>query len=157
MSLKSLKNVIAQEVQEVEKTAVAFAVQLGFERKTLKADFKFEIWYCPPGIGPAGEARSRCLDALNDTLTVNTDKNPAEWIKDIERSFAVLRRDIPKAAPRPDAAALLRAKKGDQGWQGHMLRQSQLAKDFLASKIVPIDRARPRDRALDAQRRATHV
>ena len=150
MSLKSLKNVIAQEVREVEKTAAAFAVDLGFQRKTLDDDFWFEVLSCPKGTGPAGGARSRCLDALATILEVDTHNS--SWIQEVERALEVLRRDVPKSAPRPDAAALRRAAKGDQGMNGDTLRHHQLGQEFLARKIVPITRARPRHRALKAAR-----
>lgn len=153
MSLKSLKQVIAQEVREVEKTAAEFAVELGFERKTLDNDFWFEVISCPSGTGPAGEARSRCLDALATILVVDTDMDADDWIQNVERALAVLRRDVPKAAPRPDAAALRRAARGDQGMNGYILEHTRLANEFRARQIVPIDRARPRPRALKAARR----
>jgi hypothetical protein len=114
----ALKGVVETELRKIRKTAATAAVKLGFGpgKGRLAAIFlEHEWWEGQQRLNLAQAARVRCIEALDvilDPASINgTD---ADWIQQIDRSVAVLRRDVINATPRGPNGSILRAFKEER-------------------------------------------
>jgi hypothetical protein len=115
----ALKGVVEREFQKIRKTARRQAVKLGFGpvKGRLAAIFlEHEWWEGQQRLSRSQVARVRCLEALDailDPANIN-GTDAADWIQQIDRSVAVLRRDVANATPRGPNGSILRVFKKEQ-------------------------------------------
>lgn len=113
----ALKSVVEREIQKIRKTAAAAAVKLGFGpgKGRLDAVYLEYEWWTGQRLNLAQAARVRCLEALDAILSPSSINGMGtDWIRQLDRSSAVLRRDVIKAAPRGPGRSVLQAYKKEQ-------------------------------------------
>jgi hypothetical protein len=106
----ALKGAFEREIRKIKKTALAAALKLGFKPGKGLMDaiyLEYEFWEGKPS-SPTVNARHRCIEAFQVTLDplYIRDTDAIDWIKQVDRSLAILRRDAGKAAPPPDDQAM---------------------------------------------------
>jgi hypothetical protein len=118
----TLKYLIDQEVRKIRETAMGVVIELKLDRGQGQDDLvhaiylEYEFWIEErQPWNRAQAARFRCLEALGIILDVRSIRaDVTDWIRQMDRSAAVLRRDVAKAAPAPDSRALRAYERADQ-------------------------------------------
>jgi hypothetical protein len=122
----ALKGVVGKEIQKIRKTAATAALKLGFEpgKGRLDAVYLEYEWWTGQDLNLAQSARFRCLKALGiilDPLHMN-GIGAIDWIREVGRSSAVLRRDVVNAASAPDDSTLQAFERAEREASANALR-----------------------------------
>ncbi len=113
----ALKGVVEIEIQKIRKIAATAAGKLGFGpgKGRLDAVWLEHDYWEGQRLSLAQSARFRCLEALSVILDrPQINDWDANYIRAIDKSSAVLRHDVVKAAPRGPGRSVLRAFKKEQ-------------------------------------------